>query len=354
MSNECNGCFSPIVEGNTLHCSHCKNNYHDRCITVSVEESSRLIDLPNWVCPNCKPKIKTADNTPVRSTTACKRTVPDSNITHRKKGVSSMSVEDNKPTSLSHSDVRDIIKGEIKDLLKHLDNTMATFVNNELKSIKEEIVQVNESMKFMNSQYEEIKLEITKKFATISELQKKNSQLESTVSELNLRLNLLEQQARSANIEIQCLPEFKGENLVSTVVNIGKVISCKITENNIHQVTRIAKRDASSKRPKSIVVQFNSPRVRDEFLAASIKYNKANPEERLSTKVLGIGGNKENVYVVEHLSPANKQLHAAARTKAKQKGYQYVWIRNGRVYMRKNDGADYKYIKDISALNKIE
>ncbi|CAK1584852.1 unnamed protein product [Parnassius mnemosyne] len=98
---------------------------------------------------------------------------------------------------------------------------------------------------------------------------------------------------------------------------------------------------------------FNSPRTRDTFLAASIMYNKANPNEKLNSNLLGIGGAKENVYVVEHLSPTNKYLHAAARKKAKELNYKFVWVRRGRIFMRKSETSDYKYIRDLETLDSL-
>ncbi|CAH2088155.1 unnamed protein product [Euphydryas editha] len=84
-----------------------------------------------------------------------------------------------------------------------------------------------------------------------------------------------------------------------------------IYEIDILNCTRTAKLKRSSPRPRSIVVQLSSPRLRDELLAASIKYNKGKPLERDRTPV----------FVCEHLSPTNKVLHAAARKRAKEAGY---------------------------------
>lgn len=117
-------------------------------------------------------------------------------------------------------------------------------------------------------------------------------------------------------------------------------MSCELTENNIHHVTRVAKGDPISSRPKSIVVQFNSPRIRDTFLAASIQYNKTNPEDKLNSHVLGISGKKESIFIAEHLSPTNKMLHAEARNKGKNKNYKFVWVQNGKIFVRKSEGSD--------------
>ena len=104
-----------------------------------------------------------------------------------------------------------------------------------------------------------------------------------------------------------------------------------------------------------MLIKFNNQRTRDSFLAASINFNKkANcPTERLNTTHLGIGGDKKPIYVLEHLSPAIKSLHAAARIKAKEIGYRFVWVKGGNVYMRKSEDTAYKHIRSINCLASI-
>lgn len=353
---KCEGCPQPITKkADGVICSACNKQYHISCVATGLGKFPHESPLA-WKCPNCKPRTSNADNSPIRTCSVGMGAGEDGNITYRKKGTppASPTVEIKGDPPVTVTAVRDIVKGEISGLLKHLNETIANFVNRELKSIKDEITSVNESMKFMNEKYEDMRTELKSKFVLVNELQKENIQLKTTVKELNGKVNLLEQHARSCNLEIQCLPEHRGENLVSTVTNLGRVISCGITDANIHNVTRIAKQNPNSARAKSIIVQFNSPRVRDEFLAASIKFNKSNPDNKLNSHILGIGGPKQNVYIMEHLSPANKSLHAAARIKAKEKTYKFVWIRNGKIFMRKTENSEYKYIKDHDTLEKLE
>lgn len=351
---KCSGCLNIVRDGDSrVTCTKCRVFYHKSCVSTSVKGDTN--DWAAWLCPSCKPKRGNSDSTPVRGGNPHK-SIHDTNITIRnKKGTpveSPVSMETDGP--VTSSEVRSIIRSEIATLTEHLKETLAQCVNNELKSIKIEIEQVKESMNFMNDKYETIKSELSTKSTALHQLQKENEQLKASLKEVSMRINTMEQQARSSNVEIQCLPEHKGENLVSTVMNVARVISCTIAEGHIHQVTRIAKLNSTSTRPKSIIVQFCSPRVRDSFLSASIKFNKnKKPEDRLNSSLLGIGGKKENVYVVEHLSSKNKSLHAAARLKAKELGYQYVRVRNGRIYMRKTDGSDYIYVKDTDALERI-
>lgn len=347
---KCDCCSEAIMEGDSVvNCSGCKKPYHSACFNTILSGNLQADEQQNWLCPSCKPRISNADHTPIRN----KQVQDSTNVTRRKKGtpVAPVITDEGPVTS---SEVSNIIKNEINNLTRHLNQTLASYVNKELKVIKDVVDEIKQGMNFMNEKYEEMKAEISSKLNIVHEVQKENEQLKATVNDLNMRLNQVEQQARSSNLEIQCLPEFKSENLVSTVMNISKIISCDISESNIHHVTRIAKQTQTSSRPKSVVVQFNSPRIRDTFLAATIQFNRNKSlEDKLNSSLLGIAGKKENIYIMEHLSPVNKSLHAATRIKAKKLGYQFVWIRSGRIFVRKSDGADYKYIKDQDALDKL-
>lgn len=349
----CDCCSISIVEGTSVvNCSSCQKPYHAACLTNLLGSDFQLCQQYSWLCPTCKPRTRNADNTPVRNTQG-----GDLNITLRKKGTSANTTSDVMPKEfpVTSTEVNRIMKKQIDDLMRHLNETLAQYVNKELKAITDKIDGLKTSVTFMNDKFEEMRTEFLLNTKVVSDIKKENEQLKSTVKDLSSRLNQVEQQARSSNLEIQCLPEYNNENLVTTVMNINRVISGDLVESNIHHVTRIAKQTPNNKRPKSIVVQFSSPRVRDNFLAASIKFNKnKTSEEKLNTGLLGIGGKKENVFIVEHLSPANKALHAATRIKAKSLGYQYVWVRGGRIFARKTDGADYKYIKDTETLDKLQ
>jgi chromosome segregation ATPase len=127
-------------------------------------------------------------------------------------------------------------------------------LNTQLKSIKDELQDVKESMSFMNSQYEEINKELKESKQSIQELQTKNDKLQPTINDLSFRLNQMEQAARANNIELQCVPEKKNENLVDVVSCLGSIINYKISESDILRCARTAKVNRESSRPRSIVI----------------------------------------------------------------------------------------------------
>uniref|UniRef100_A0A2A4K1S6 FP protein C-terminal domain-containing protein n=1 Tax=Heliothis virescens TaxID=7102 RepID=A0A2A4K1S6_HELVI len=249
--------------------------------------------------------------------------------------------------------IQDVIKAEFSDMLAQFNEQLVSTMNNELETVKSEMKEMVKSMQFINRQFEDFERNQKASSETIKRLEIENNELKTSLANLNMRINNLEQQSRSNNLEIQCMPETKNENLFNIITQLGKVVNCNVQDKDILHCTRTAKVNSSSTRPKSIVLQLASPRLRDHLLASVIEYNKKNPHDKLHSGHLGFGGQKAPIYVTEHLSPNNKSLHAAARVKAKEMHYKYVWVRNGKIFVRKNDGSEYILIKNINSLSKI-
>ncbi|XP_047996357.1 uncharacterized protein LOC125234192 [Leguminivora glycinivorella] len=222
--------------------------------------------------------------------------------------------------------VEEVMENQLEILMARLTVSMRTMLNTELKSMRDEIKEMNDSMTFMNLKYEDMKKESKEDKQKIKNLQDQNNKMAITIQDVTGRLNYLEQQNRASNVEIQCVPQKSNESLVKIVTDLGKVIKHEVKDVDVSYCTRVMKSNSSNNRPKSIVVQFNSPRLRDSFLAAAVNFNKSKPvPEKLNSSHLGFVGEKSPIYIMEHLSPANKALHAATRIKAKEKGYKYVW-----------------------------
>lgn len=249
--------------------------------------------------------------------------------------------------------VEDVVKHEFGSMLNQLKDSMITIVHKELAPLKKEIKDMVDSLTFMGDRFDEIEKEQLKARDSMKEIQEENIKLKTTITDLSDRMNYLEQRSRSSNLEIQCVPEKKQENLSTIIVQLGKVIDCQLDDKSILHCTRVAKQNTTSTRPRSIVVQLASPRIRDQFLASSITYNKANPQDKLNSTYVGLSDVKTPIYVTEHLSPANKALHAATRRTASEKQYKYVWVRNGKIFVRKSDDSKYILIKNKDSLNKM-
>lgn len=331
-----------------IKCTTCGKHFHYACLFLK-ESSVKCGVNKDWQCPTCLnvgPKALKKDSTPIRNVTTSRG--------NKRQAVASPSP----PASLNDESeiraiIKDIIRVEFEEMLAQFKQTMVITINKELESFKSEVREIAESMTFFNAKFEEFENQQRASREIVQQLQTENAALKSTIGDLLGRVNTVEQQSRSNNFEVQCLPESKNENLYSIVTQLGKAVNCDIKEIDILHCTRIAKLSPSNPRPRSVVVQLSSPRLRDQILASVIKYNRDNPQDKLHSGHMGFSGRKSPIYVVEHLSPTNKALHAATRIRAKEKNYKYVWVRNGKIFVRKTDETQYMLIKNRDCLSKI-
>lgn len=367
----CAGCLTVITGKDYLKCFNCQGSYDLACAGVNVRRFNSFYSTSttagreqrvNWKCPECLSNVPKGDNssTPIRShteghisPTSAPVTVPKSSvskITRRKKIEVEPNVEQHAkhpPSSLGDGDAAVVTRGDFHDLKK--------MIEEQLQKMNGMMNNFQQSLSCFNDFYEEIRKSVEDKSARIMKLEKENIELKSTLGDVVKRLNTIEQQSRSSNIEIQCVPEHRSENVVNTVLQLGSVVGCKIADSDILHATRVAKMDNQSNRPRSIVVKFITPRTRDSVLAATINYNKKNPSNKLNSSHLGIAANKpQPIYVSEHLSTHNKSLHAAARIKSKELGYRFVWIRNGRIFMRRTESSECISITSIDVLRSLK
>lgn len=347
-------CNSDTDNKNYKRCTRCNKAFHYECIfSFESQESSNNILSRDWKCPMCKNKKRNNDNTPIRSVD----TTDQVHVQSKKRSELILSSDQYTSSPLKHNDIRDLIKEVLKEELSNfaaqINQNLSRTINTELQLIKDDIRDFQESFSYLNSQYEDLQKEHKSLSETTQTLVSQNLAMQNTIKSLCGRLNQVEQHARASNIEIQCVPESKNENLVSIIKQLSTVVSCTIDDEKILHCSRAVKSKCSKQRPRAIVVQFTSPLIRDNFLAAVTRYNKLHPEDKLNSSHLKIAGDKKPIYVMEHLSPANKALHSAARQLSKEKNYKYVWIKNGRIYIRRNEYSDYTIIKDMSCLEKI-
>lgn len=244
------------------------------------------------------------------------------------------------------SEITNIVRPEICTAIKKA-------ISDEFSGIRQEFSEFKESVKFISARYDEAIANLQTCTQEIKLLRNENTTLQKQMKNIESRLSQLEQDARQNNLEIHCLPEHKQENLVKTMMQLSNVVSYPVTENDILSCSRVQKLNPNSKQPKAVICKLSSKSKRDNLLGAVLLYNKSNPKNKLNTKLLGYGGQETPVYVNEHLTLTNKALHAATRIAAKEKKYKFVWVRNGRILVRKDETSPAQLISHVDHLNKL-
>ncbi|XP_047530430.1 uncharacterized protein LOC125066409 [Vanessa atalanta] len=317
-----------------------------------------------WKCQKCGNKPPKADNiTPIKSSQSSYEDNVCNNITTRKinsKSINSEIATEDLSLMLSPSStdkLMPLLRKEIQSAVAEaVQNAVSIYFSKEFDLIKNELTTLKElksTIEFISADYDKVKVDLKTCESRVIELSQDNKRLSDTIFDLSNRVALLEQHSRENNIEVNGVPENKTENLVSIVKQLASTVSAPLKDTDIVHCVRVKKMDETSNKPRSIIVKLTSTRARDEVLAAVSKFNKSNKENKLHSGHLGFGTKKTPIYVSEHLSPHSKYLYARTRQTAREKGIAYVWIRNGRIFIRKNDTSPAKQIRHIETLGKI-
>lgn len=245
------------------------------------------------------------------------------------------------------------VEESTKDFLFTLMQDFKNEVVSELKPFRMEMAELSAAVKFIsdkldtsNCLMEDIKKEMAAVKKENIELRIKNENLTGEVDDLKERLRSLEQYTRKNNLEVSGIPVTAQENICAIIKDVGVALGVEIRENQIAAAHRIP--SFNQDRNPSIVVQFISRSTRDSILT--------NYRERKSLNANQVNSSfrSQKVYINEHLSPANKLLLAKLKQKAREAGYAYVWVRDGKFFIRKSAGERCIKISSYEEFNKIK
>ncbi|KAF9411601.1 hypothetical protein HW555_009673 [Spodoptera exigua] len=341
-----------VVEKDYLECQRCSDRYHFLCLDISLDEGNKLLVANNkWICLSCSNKQPKSSD-PVRPSTPTGLADITFNVT-RRKVQNKLEIVQASTARMSDSVSRSDIREEMRSVMNEFMSEMRNTLNLELRELRDQISGFKDSLGFLSAQFDNLNSDVAAHNSTIKLLKNENEQLRSEVAVWSNRVRQMDQLSRSTNIELQCVPEHKAENVLCIVKQLGQVVKFPISDGDIAYCSRVAKSDPKSSRPRTILVKFSIPRIRDSLLAATIQYNKDNPNKKLNTSTLGLDDKKIAIFVTENLTMENKNLHAATRLRAKELNYKFVWVRGGRVYVRKSIETEKVFIRNMDSLNKL-
>ncbi|XP_046688851.1 uncharacterized protein LOC124374730, partial [Homalodisca vitripennis] len=193
----------------------------------------------------------------------------------------------------------------------------------------------------------ELSKELKRVLAENTQLKKENQELRGDISGLHVRVRNLEQYSRRQNVEIDGIPETQGENVLRVLESVAEAVGVELKKENIVAAHRIP--SFNKKRTPPIIVRFSTYEERDTWIREyksmrPLMLNMINPGFKSSAKV----------FVNEHISPENKLLLAKTKEAARNKGFKYVWSRDGKIFVRKEDGEKCKKIDSAADLETLQ
>lgn len=246
---------------------------------------------------------------------------------------------------VSLSEFSNSFKSILKEEVKCLVRSEIGYLINELK---EEFTVTTD---YITNEQLTIKADINNKNKTIKLLEADNLKLRNQINNIEKRLNNFENNSRNMNLELQLIPEHRNENTIDLFKKLCSIVQVPVTDVDIRACRRVAQFNKTSSRPRNILVSLNSSTLRDSILSATLRYNKGHRDAVLSATHLGLTGGK--IYVCEHISPDMKILHSTTRKVCKEKGIKYIWIKYGRLYVRRDENGPAINIKCKESLDTL-
>lgn len=229
-----------------------------------------------------------------------------------------------------------------------------------MKKINEIVDNQKKQEKNFNASYEAIheKLEenincvkeqsksLDKCLKIIDQLVEENTRLNKRVLDLEKRVDDMEQYSRSNAVEIHGIPMERNEDVLSVVKEVGRALDMNIAGEMIDACHRLGKKLGSNDTPPGIIVKFVRRFDKEELL------RKRRVKSSLSTRHMNMSVDRP-VYINEALSPARRRLFAAARQIKREKHYKFLWVRGGKIFLRKEESAEVFLIMCQADLEKL-
>ncbi|KAL0851711.1 hypothetical protein ABMA28_000033 [Loxostege sticticalis] len=347
--SQCNACRNKVEQNTFLQCRQCKHRYHFQCLNIQSAQYASLSKdyLASWLCPACsnvtrrnKPNL----NTPVKSTQvpvqldmSCDNIEPS---TSGSSSITSLPEQHKLAETLTLSDISRLLDNKLEASFQAFAQSFRAALRQDIKDIVH---------KEMTPVIQTVKDEFSVTTDFISEEQRK---LKAEIDAKDKRIKQLET-SRACNIELQAVPEAKNENLLTLFKKLCSVINIPMDDTSIRCIHRVAKMDQTSKRPRNILVSLSSSYQRDQILSAAHRFNKLHRNDLLGSTHLGISGEHRRIFVAEHLSPSMKSLYAECRKLAKETNYKFVWVRYGKIFVRRDESSSPIHIKTQESLKKL-
>lgn len=271
---------------------------------------------------------------------------------------------DNGMSAISNS-INTVIKTELTnlssrttDMQVELSNLRADYVKFEstLSNLQRQqtetnatITEIKYSLEFQSSSHADMKQRVDALEITTSTLHKSDAicYLQQQLSSLRLDKAAHQQRERIQNLEIIGVPELKTENLVDVVMKLAAHAGVSLTHAHVEHAHRVQPRQPVAGRPRVIVAKLSS-RIYKDAIISGLRRRRG-----VTTEDLGMPGEQRRIYVNEHLTSENKSLLRKAKETAKAKHYQFAWIKNCQIFVRKSETSPAHLIRSEDDLRKM-
>ena len=248
------------------------------------------------------------------------------------------------------------LDGKLVKSIEQLLDKKLNPIQNRLDVLVEKVKKIDsieDSLNFLSSKYDEL----NKKVADLENNKRKildeNEALRSQVlgsnkviQQMKKDISDMHQYSRRDCVEIRGIPFVEDEVTNEIVINVAQRLDIEVNNEDISISHRLPKRQGNH--DSAIIVKFVRRSVKDQF------YKNRRMLRNISTKDIGyLRYRKQQIFISESLTPANRELFNLSLQKKKELSYKYIWTMNGVTYLRKDDDNHVIPVKDKKDLDKL-
>lgn len=296
----CTECEKAITPGTcTITCSKCSRSYHLGKCSGLKPASHRAMSEPQikaWDCVACQ----TAET----STAAANDSVAERLKAHER---------------------------QLTEILRKLD---------EVLTMKKTVDSIEKFAETLSNKYDEILATQKKHSDEIKNLKSSLTKIETqnhgkVLADLQLDIDDLEWRNRKMNLEFHNIPVTQNEKLLEKVNAMADILqTSKLIEQDIDAIHRLP---SKPDKVPGIIVRFKNLATREAWFRNRGKLKEA----------------RDDRFILENLTKRSRALLSAAREWARTTGYLYAWHRDGKIRVRKSNGAAAITVRTVEDLHKI-
>ncbi|CAK1589186.1 unnamed protein product [Parnassius mnemosyne] len=330
---DCFKCKKNIAERDVIKCTGCNMYMHYKCADLSETEFKKILPMNKikWKCPPCKNK----------------------RLAGTLGGTVSPKFKDCTTTSILNVDtdaLTEYMDAKLDSLRQQWQEDLNSAIQKVSKTFAQDINRLEKRVDSWEERIKELEQNFTASHSPDVTPMQENNELRADLENLRAKFDDLDQASRSCNVELQNIPEKKAENLIHLSIEVGKLIGVDIKASDIRSVHRVSPK-VPNDRPKNIVLQLTTRRLRDDMIAAA-RSRRTLTTTQLFGSANSAAATAQNTrfYINEHLTLKNKILFSNARQLAKSKG---CILKNSCILLRKNDDSRVIHIRCTDDLSKI-
>lgn len=217
-------------------------------------------------------------------------------------------------------------------------------------------------LKLYEEQMSEVKSEISYMKSTLDsiieqnvDLRNENAGLKEKMEKNQIEIEKLKQVHYNDTLEFSGIDETPGENTAEIITKIVNKLGVELKENDIKSTYRKNLIARNSGEPKKIIVKFKNLKVKNSIIQKkrNVRLDMLlfNSNEESNNNNSNNHNNLKTIFISEALTTYFSLLFKMARDMKRNKTVKFAWVKNGKIFIRKEENTKIIQVLKKSDLN---